>query len=304
MKAVGVIGMGFVGNAVANGLRVKSRKSKHNVEVLAYDKFRADKTNCSLQDIVELAGVCFVCVPTPMNSDGSSDISIVRGVVSELSAISTIVNGTRPLVVVVKSTVPPGTCASLQEEFTNVDIVFNPEFLTEANAENDFLCQDRIVLGGDENAYGILLVEKLYSDLFECPVYTTSWTTAEMVKYTANCFLATKVSFANEIKQIATAVGVDYDEMIALATLDRRLGDSHWRVPGPMPASDGSGRLLPGFSGSCFVKDINALISVAGTHGVKPTVLHAAWQKNLEVRPERDWKSLVGRAISNSEDSK
>jgi UDPglucose 6-dehydrogenase len=125
-----------------------------------------------------------------------------------------------------------------------------------------------------------------------------------MVKYTANCFLATKVSFANEIKQITDSLELNYDEVIRLATLDKRLGNSHWQVPGPMVASDGSGRYLPGFSGSCFIKDINALINVAKSSGVSPTVLQAAWHKNVEVRPERDWEALVGRAISNNEESK
>jgi UDPglucose 6-dehydrogenase len=200
--------------------------------------------------------------------------------------------------------VPPDTCSSLQQEFPNVDIVFNPEFLTEANAETDFIDQDRIVIGHGPDNEAALTVVQLYNSLFSCPIYLTDWTTAEMVKYTANCFLATKVSFANEIKQITDSLELNYDEVIRLATLDKRLGNSHWQVPGPMVASDGSGRYLPGFSGSCFIKDINALINVAKSSGVSPTVLQAAWHKNVEVRPERDWEALVGRAISNNEESK
>lgn len=299
-EIVGIVGMGFVGNAVANGLRIRADVTSSDVEIMIYDKFQAGKSNSSLADIVERAGICFVCVPTPMRTDGSCDISIVSSVISELSKLTSLTNRRTDLEVVIKSTVPPGTCATLQAQFTNLIIIFNPEFLTEANANRDFLEQDRIILGGEIDETSSVYV--LYNRLFGIPdLYIVSWEVAEMVKYTANCFLATKVSFANEIKQVCDALSIDYEDVIDYATLDTRLGESHWRVPGPMPASDGSGRYLPGYSGSCFVKDINALISIAKALGVKPTVLQAAWQKNLEVRPERDWEHLVGRAVSNEE---
>jgi UDPglucose 6-dehydrogenase len=109
--------------------------------------------------------------------------------------------------------------------------------------------------------------------------------------------LATKVSFANEMKQICDKLDIDYDKVIEYATKDKRLGMSHWAVPGPMPANDGSGKLLPGYSGSCFVKDINALIHLAKELGIDPKVMNGSWLKNLEVRPGKDWMFLVGRAI-------
>jgi len=302
MIAVGVIGMGFVGNAVAHGLWVKSRLTGFEIDIKTYDKFRPEKSDSSLSDIERTVDICFVCVPTPMNSDGSCDISIIHSVLDELSSLSRDYKRQVKLIVVIKSTIPPGTCAKLQNEFENIDIVFNPEFLTEANAEVDFYKQDRIVLGGS-NRDAVCFVEEFYSGLFDCLIMKTSWETAEMVKYTANCFLATKVSFANEIKQITDSLNLDYNEVIKLATLDARLGDSHWQVPGPMLTSDGTNRYLPGFSGSCFVKDINALIYLAKSRGVTPTILQAAWQKNIDVRPEKDWEALVGRAISNNGES-
>jgi UDPglucose 6-dehydrogenase len=112
---------------------------------------------------------------------------------------------------------------------------------------------------------------------------------AEMVKYVANCFLATKVSFANEIYQICKAIGVDYNGVIETAMLDNRLGTSHWKVPGP----DGHF----GFGLTCFPKDLNALIKLAELNGVDPKVMKAVWEKNLEVRPERDWELMKGRAV-------
>lgn len=110
-----------------------------------------------------------------------------------------------------------------------------------------------------------------------------------MIKYLANCFLATKVSFANEMYQICDKLGARYDKVIELATLDSRLGTSHWKVPGP----DGHF----GFGLTCFPKDINALIKLSEQLGVDPKMLKTAWEKNLEVRPEKDWEQLKGRAV-------
>ena len=117
----------------------------------------------------------------------------------------------------------------------------------------------------------------------------THSTIAEMVKYFTNTFLSTKVSFANEMKQICDEINIDYDKVVEYATYDNRLGKSHWAVPGP------DGKL--GFGGSCFPKDINALIHLAGQLDLCPDVLLGVWEKNLEVRPEEDWKKLKGRAV-------
>jgi UDPglucose 6-dehydrogenase len=112
-----------------------------------------------------------------------------------------------------------------------------------------------------------------------------------------------KVSFANEISQICEALdkdglNIDYDKVVEYAKFDRRLGDTHWSVPGPVPTHDG--RYVRGFGGHCFPKDINALMSVAKGYGINPTVMNAAWEKNLEVREsnDRDWEKQVGRAVS------
>ena len=110
-----------------------------------------------------------------------------------------------------------------------------------------------------------------------------------MVKYTTNTFLSVKVSFANEIKMICDKIGIDYDKVTEYATLDERLGHSHWSVPGP----DGH----YGFGGSCFPKDINALINLSKSLELDLPTLEGAWLTNLEVRPECDWEELKGRAV-------
>ena len=189
---------------------------------------------------------------------------------------------------VIKSTVPPRTCEQLNNKFLSVSIVFNPEFLTEKNPVEDFKNQDRIILGG--NTEPVRQVAEIYSRAYpHVPIKTCGLTEAEMVKYFANCFLATKVSFANEMYQICEKLKIDYNIIKNLATLDKRLGSSHWSVPGLDQHL--------GFGGSCFPKDINALIAVAKELQVNPMMLQAAWEKNLEVRPEKDWENLKGRAV-------
>jgi UDPglucose 6-dehydrogenase len=233
-----------------------------------------------------------------MLPDGSCDVSIVEGAVGALAALP----GSR--VIVVKSTVPPGSTdrwnATLAGK-SNSRVVFNPEFLREATALEDMRAQKRIVLGGPRP--WINEVKGFYERAFlDVPIVKTSATTAEMVKYLTNVHLAVKVSLANEVYQICQALdaaggNVDYDRVIDIATEDERLGKSHWRVPGPMPSSD-TGEPVLGFAGSCFVKDVNALMCVARDLGIDPKVMAGAWAKNLEVRPQRDWEKLVGRAVS------
>jgi UDPglucose 6-dehydrogenase len=178
--------------------------------------------------------------------------------------------------------------------------VFNPEFLTEANALDDMRNQNRIILGGPRP--WINTVKQVFQTAFpKVPLIKTSSTTAEMVKYVTNNFLTVKVSFANEMYQVCEALdksglNVDYDKVIEYAKYDSRLGSSHWSVPGP----DGDF----GAGGHCFPKDINAMIDVAKNLNVKPTVLKAAWEKNLEVRKNRDWEKMEGRAISRKNEKK
>ena len=320
MNTIGVIGTGFVGKALIEGMRhafnVYSYDKKHSDRVFihkkgstAHEKDSAwsasyTETNRPYKAIVAIVnntdGPIFVCVPTPMNKDGSCNTSIVEDVVTEINKACAQINK-EGQIVVIKSTVIPGTTEKLNKECTNIQVCFNPEFLTEMNANEDFKNQDRIIIGGPRP--GSSIVKQCYMKAFpNVPITKTGETTAEMIKYVTNTFLATKVSFANEIKQICDQLDIDYDKVIEYATKDKRLGNSHWSVPGPMPASDGSGRLLLGYSGSCFCKDLNALIAKAKELGVDPKVMSAVWAKNLEVRPEKDWEKLIGRVVLDEND--
>lgn len=296
MKSIGVIGTGFVGTAVLEGMR-------HAFEVVSYDKKTGAAVNGESASFVSddpysvvlsnSDGLVFVCVPTPMNKDGSIDTGIVESVVHELNRAAGIKYSDktkkRPTVCI-KSTVVPGTSHRLDQECEFINVCFNPEFLTERTSIEDFKNQDRIIIGGPREGTSVL--KQVYSTAYpDVPITKTNSQTAEMVKYTTNVFLACKVAVANELKQVCDHLNdVDYDKVIEYATKDKRLGKSHWAVPGP------DGKL--GFGGSCFPKDLNALMHLANELGVNTTMMGAAWNKNLEVRPEEDWLELKGRAVN------
>ena len=278
---IGIVGQGYVGTAVKNVFE------KH-YETNTYDL--NGKCSCkSMDELIDNSDIIFVCVPTPMKKDGSCDTSIVERVVKDIDESVVYRNKTIELIAI-KSTVPPTTTEKLNDECKHVQVVFNPEFLTEANFIEDFKNQNRIIIGGPRPASTKL--RQIYSLVFpNVPIIKTGSTTAEMVKYLTNTFLATKVSFANEMKMLCDFFNIDYDKVVEYSTYDERLGNSHWAVPGP------DGKL--GFGGSCFPKDINALISIADKWEIQTNVLLGAWDTNLDVRPEEDWKELKGRAVTD-----
>ena len=177
-----------------------------------------------------------------------------------------------------------------------IKIVFNPEFLTARSAHFDFINQSRFVIGNSGEQISWAKSEDfcdLIRDRFgDCvSILQTNYETAEFIKYMSNCFFATKVSFMNEMYQIAEKIDADWDAAVSGFVADGRIGHTHLNVPG----HDGKF----GFGGSCFPKDIQALIDFAEMFDINPSVLKGAWQKNLEVRPEQDWKELKGRAVAD-----
>lgn len=295
MNNISICGVGFVGNAVLEGMR-------HAFNVFGYDKvkgfFRTQPEDNSPPEVpntfwedkpyqylvTHTDRVVFVCVPTPMNKDGSCNTKIVEGVVAELAKAARKLNRT-DIIVVIKSTVPPGTTTMLNGRHPEITICFNPEFLRERSAIQDFKEQINVLFGGPKTATTV--GKELFKIAFPyCFINETSAEVAEFVKYTVNSFLATKVAYANELKQICDKMNVDYNKVVEYATYDTRLGDSHWSVPGP------DGQL--GFGGKCFPKDLNALMHLARTLDVKPDVMQAAWDKNLEIRSEQDWFNIEG----------
>ena len=271
---IGIIGQGFVGNAIY-------KKFKNYFNINTYD-LDSSKCNSSEQETLDNK-IVFVCLPTPMRSDGSCDTSIVE------SAVKRCFEFGKTEVVVIKSTVSPGTTARLNSLYPSMDIVFNPEFLTERNAVKDYENQTRIILGGPRP--GTTELKQIFTKVFpKAHIVKTDSTHAEMVKYLTNTFLSVKVSFANEIYQLCEGLKIDYDKVVEYATYDERLGKSHWNVPG----HDGDF----GFGGHCFPKDLSALIHLSDNLETISNVLNATRDTNDEVRNNRDWEQMKGRAVS------
>tara|TARA_B100000427_G_scaffold327197_1_gene337411 strand:+ start:829 stop:1683 length:855 start_codon:yes stop_codon:yes gene_type:complete len=280
---VGIIGLGYVGSACEELFK----------DYFTLNTFDINKdSNCeSVSHLVEKSEIIFICLPTPMQKNGSCDLSIINSVLTEINNLN------KQKFVVIKSTVKVGTTDIFSSTYKNLDFIFNPEFLTEANFIEDFKNQDRIIIGShSEDASNALtnLYQMIYKDKNNVKIEKTTPINAELVKYVTNAFLSVKVSFANEIYSFAKEINANYNKVIELAMLDKRLGTTHWSVPGP------DGKM--GFGGSCFPKDINSLINSFRDNGIEPKVLEAAWLRNLTIdRPEKDWLELKGRAVSNED---
>jgi UDPglucose 6-dehydrogenase len=270
-KTVGVIGNGFVGESIAFSFSPTSDVKIYDINPL--------KTTHTLSEVLDQEFI-FICLPTPMKENGEQDLSIIKNFFNNI-------NHKSESIFIIKSTVLPGTTINLINEF-NLDIVFSPEFLTERTAKLDMLTQSRIIIGGDNIL--IKRVKELFEDRFmNKNIILTDSTTAEFVKYMNNTYFATKISLINEYYRLSKYLGVDWETAKFGFVSDGRIADSHLHVPGP----DGK----VGFGGTCFPKDINALITMGRECGTPMNTLEGAWKTNLEVRPEEDWKKLKGRAI-------
>ncbi len=281
-KNIGVIGRGFVGSAVAHGF---SPSVGYDAVVRVYDK-DPTKKECELDEVVRESDVVFISVPTPSNKDGSINLDILFQCLDEINEVY---QSTFNTIFLVRSTIVPGTTRKLQEKFPSLRLVFNPEFLTERSANFDFISQSRFVLGGDAKDTNI--IADLYRHRFgeSVSIIESNFETAELIKYACNTYFATKVSFLNEMRLISDAVNADWDKLVEGFIRDGRIGSSHTNVPGP------DGKF--GFGGSCFPKDIQALIHFGNEIDIDLPVLKGAWETNLKVRPEKDWEKLLGRAI-------
>ena len=278
-KKIGIVGKGFVGTAVQFGF---SPSVGVDADVKVYDK-DPNKSTHTLEEVVVGSDIIFLSVPTPSNLDGTINLDIVEEALSDISQYDS------DSIILLRSTVTPGSTRKLQDRFPNLRLVFNPEFLTERSANFDFINQTRFILGGSSD--DVIEVSELFRERFgnTISIVETNFETAELIKYMTNTFFCTKISFLNDMKLLADKCGAVWDEALEGFVRDGRIGHSHLNVPGH------DGRY--GFGGSCFPKDIQALINYGESVGVDMGVLKAAWETNLKVRPERDWEELKGRAI-------
>lgn len=278
-QQLGIIGYGIVGQALAYGF--SQPEIKDDYEIRFYDKYKETET---LEDVVTKSEFIFICLPTPMKEDESGiDLSIIEEMVGEITKYT----GGTDKIIVIKSTVAPGTTASLEKKYPKSNFAMNPEFLTEANYLEDFIKADRNVVGANNDLISRRVVT-LYKQRFpKTKIFQTDTTTAEMVKYMANAFLATKVIFANEMFALCQALGIKYEEVKKLVTADHRIFDSHLDVT-----------TAKGFGGKCFPKDIVALIGRAKELKIEPKLLETVWSINKKIRTVNDWEEIPF-AVSN-----
>lgn len=242
LDTIGIIGFGFVGKAIHHGFAQWA-------DFRIYDKNPTLSLH-TFEEVAHESDFIFICLPTPTDFEtGSIDLSIIDDAIDRLGAIC---DGEGPdPIVVIKSTVVPGTIERYRRKHPQMCLVFNPEFLTERTSKLDFINQSRIILGGSQ--VGMNELEELYKVRFPgTPIFKTTSTAAELVKYMANCFFAVKVSFMNEMNQVCKKLGLEYKEVIAMVLADGRIGNSHWQVPG----HDGHF----GWGGKCVVGEEIAIV--------------------------------------------
>ena len=273
---IGVIGNGFVGSAIVGGFSLVADVMVHDNDAL--------RTTHSLKELVTESEYIFVSVPTPMkkSENNKMDLTIMDNVIEDISKLSSSTSS----IVILKSTILPRTTEKYAKKYKNIDFVFCPEFLTERTARLDFINSSRIIIGTEKDAVADKVENMLRVRFPYTKIIKTDSTTAEFIKYMNNCFFAAKISIMNEFYQASVALDVDWDKALDGFLSDGRVGNSHLDVPG----HDGQ----YGFGGKCFPKDINAFINLFVEIGISPTMLEAAWEKNMEVRDERDWESIIG----------
>lgn len=263
MAAIGVIGYGVVGKAVANGF-----EAKRKMKVLGYDPniegMKVFKDVCN-------ASVVFVCVPTP-TVDGEQDLTALRDTFRKLAENH--YHG----IIVIKSTILPGTTEMLSKEFGLKRVVHNPEFLTAANAEEDFMNQKSVLLGSLDQEALFDAADVYQSAGFDNIMIANDPKVTELAKYAHNCFLSIKVTFFNELYDVCKGQGVEYQNMMRFALSSGGIGDGHTKVPGP----DGK----RGYAGHCFPKDTDAFRQFCVAKSTPMATLDAAIKVNEKLRPD------------------
>tara|TARA_B100001093_G_C26781365_1_gene994783 strand:+ start:446 stop:1285 length:840 start_codon:yes stop_codon:yes gene_type:complete len=272
---IGIIGYGFVGKALAFGV-------KKNVEILKIDP----NLKTDIADLVKFKpDICFICVPTPMNENGTQDISILEKVIDDLILNS--ISST----IVIKSTILPSYVRKIEELVPN--LVLNPEFLRELHANEDFINSKLIVLGGTK--FSTDVVANFYKNHTRCLSTNYKFTdliSASLIKYSINTFLSTKVIFFNQLYEIfsESSSATSWEEFINIISTDERIGSSHMQVPGT------DGRF--GFGGACFPKDCNALVAYSEDIGKPFEILKDIIEINNKIR--KKYKNLSQREIDQN----
>lgn len=259
---IGIVGNGFVGNAIYQNFKDKEIAKVYDV--------RIHRSYNTLEDTVS-SDIVFVCLPTPMKDDGTCDLSYVLRFFSDVKVTND------KTLFVIKSTVPIGTTEKICEMRQDLKVVHNPEFLTAVNAVEDFKNADRHIIGGKQD-WCMILREFYHKHFPITPIQVVTSNESETIKYFANSFLAAKISFFNNLYEICEKFEMNFDSVKQGICTDDRIGFAHTKVPGP----DG----LMGFGGYCFPKDINALINTLKENNIDASLFEAAWNYNQKIRTQ------------------
>jgi UDPglucose 6-dehydrogenase len=281
-KTVGIWGSGVVGTATG---KLFEMLAPDDVRVIYYDKFK--ETNATKEEVAKESDFIFVCLPTPMKVTGAISLDYLYSAFAELRAMH-LSYGKE---IIIRSTSVSGSSDYIASIYSEFNISFMPEFLTEKNAIHDMVHATRIVIGAHSDRSFALL-----KDLFQCAYEDSieyirmSRSEAETYKYLCNVMLAMSVLVANECYLICDAVGVDYNNIEPYLKFDTRLS-TFTKVPG----HDGD----MGVGGKCFPKDLNAFIHLAESKGYVPQILKAGDALNNKVRIHHDWLSIPGAVEGN-----
>jgi len=281
---IGIVGHGFLGSSLLFGFSPCLKQEN----IMVHDKYKDGFR--TLEDTTLNSDIIFMCLPTPAFKDnGEVDLSALT---ENLDKMNNMVSASDDKIVVIKSTVPPGTTDGFAEKYTNLRFVMNPEFLTGAQAKNDFLNTFRIILGGPDE--DVARVESLYRARFgkSVLIFNTERRSAELVKYMCNLYFTTKVTFMNMMYDVCEKMDIEYDDVRDMFFSDGRVGRSHMQVPGGDLGEDGNP--LRGFGNLCFPKDLKSFIFFMDGMGMDSKLLQEVWDRNLTYRPNKDWEKIPG----------
>ncbi len=280
MKTVGIWGAGVVGGATG---KLFEHTCPDKVEVRYYDKYKP--CTHSREDVAKCDFI-FICLPTPMKRTGAICLDYIYSAFAELRSL----NLSYGKEVIIRSTSVSGSSDYLASIYSEFNVSFMPEFLTEKDPIGDTLNASRVIIGAAcDDSYNRL--EKLFRHAYPAvPIVRLTRIEAETIKYMHNVMLMMSIMTANEIFLICDKIGVDYQKLQPLLAYDKRLG-TFTKVPG----HDGDF----GAGGKCFPKDINAFIHLAESKGYTPNILKAGNALNNEIRRVKDWLDIPGAVESN-----
>ena len=261
---VGIIGAGFVGGAILQGLQTVA-------DIKAYDKY---KPQDSFEDTVDSSEFIFLCLPTNMGKGGSVNLSILDEVIEMLANR---IKKRDKKIIIIKSTILPGTTDNYQKKYPHLTLIHSMESLTARFARLDWINANRVVIGG-KNKKACKRVAELHEARINAPIIITDAIVSELAKYTCNCFFATKIMYFNQIYELCQKLGVDYEDIKNITLLDGRVARSHMDIPGP------DGKRF--FGNACLPKDCSGLIKFAKEIEIPQTVLEEVNRVNKKERPE------------------